>query len=143
MNIKQVILGAAIIGGSWVVGGALMLYLFSDSPSRGAYALLVGWWFSAYLSSKLEIPVTSVIPLGVVYYVAFTMSGLFGKDWFYHDIQGANVGWILLLGLTNTIAVVSPILFDWIFRKSVQVHLHKICQHSLDGHRTKQERKPK
>lgn len=114
MNIKRIILGAAIVGGSWIIGGVTTLYLFADSPSRGAYALLVGWWFSAYLASKFEIPMTSAVPLGATYYIMFIMSGLLGKDWFYHDIQGANIGWILVLGLTNTVAIVSPILFDWI-----------------------------
>lgn len=121
MKIKRIVLGAAIAGGGWIIGGAIPLYLFADSPSRGAYALLVGWWFSAYLGSKLEIPMTSAIPLGAAYYIMFVTSGLLGKDWFYHDIQGANIGWILMLGLTNSIAVVSPILFDSLFRKSIQI----------------------
>lgn len=110
---KQTLFGALIAAAGWVAGGAAAYFIFAGSPAVSAYVGLVGWWFAAYLASKFVVPISSTIPLGVVYFILFVIAALLEKSWFYHDIAGVGIGWVALLALAQSIVIASPILFDW------------------------------
>lgn len=113
--------GAAIAATGWIIGGSVMRYLFDDSPAVSAYASLVGWWFTAYLSSRFDLPIITIVPLGVVSYVLFLIAAIGGYTWFYRDAYALTVPMALGLGLAQAFIVSSPIVFDWTFRQVIRV----------------------
>lgn len=116
---RRAILGTLISGVGWVIGGFVTGSLFEDSPAVSAYASLVGWWFTAYLSSRFDLPIMTIVPLGVVGYVLFLATAIAGYPWFYRDAYALTIPMALWLGLAQAFIVSSPILFDWMFRQFI------------------------
>lgn len=109
---KKPSVGAITTIAGWIGGYVIAWLILADSPAVSAYRYLIGWWFAAYLVAKFQIPISAVVPLGILYFIVFVISALLGRNWFYHDIQGSGIGHILLMAITQSLFIVSPLLFD-------------------------------
>jgi len=118
--------GALIATAGWIVGDGATRAVFSYSPTVSAYAALVGWWFTAYLSAKFTLPASSSALLAVGYFLLFQIAAISGYDWFYEDACCLTVSMALGIGLVQSFVVSSPIMFDYVFRQSIRICLRKL-----------------
>lgn len=107
-------IGAIVIAAAWLIGYYAVRLFGKGFSAVEAYALIVGWWLSAYAVAKFEVPISSTIPVGSSYFVVFLAAAFLKLDWFYRGTQEADIGSILLIGFLQTAAVVSPVFFNWI-----------------------------
>lgn len=99
---------------AWVLGFATTKLVFAEADAVGAYALLNGWWLACLLAAKLVISPKTMIPVGAVYLIAFTLVWLIGLDWLYHGLQGASPMSAIYIGIVQTLVFASPIIFSYL-----------------------------
>src|SRR4051794_38733078 len=109
---RRILQGGIIAALSWGIGYAVTKWVAAGTSAASAYAVLVGWWLTAYVSSLARLPVLSVIPLSCLYMTAFLTAQLSGRSWFYRDIVSLSVSSSLAIGMAQSLVVISPILFD-------------------------------
>jgi hypothetical protein len=88
--------------------------------AASAYAVLVGWWLTAYVAAKLAVPVRSIAPLFIGYLVLFLTATLSGQSWFYREAMSLSLASAVGLGAAQAAVVVSPILFEGAVRQVLQ-----------------------
>jgi|tagenome__1003787_1003787.scaffolds.fasta_scaffold20778468_3 hypothetical protein len=117
----QTLRDGAIAAISWGVGYALTKWLTVGTSAAAAYALLVGWWLTAYVSSLARLSLSSVIPLWTVYVALFLGAQVSGKTWFYRDT--ASLGFLsgISIVIAQSVIVISPILFDTTVRRAFRI----------------------
>lgn len=113
--------GALTAAVSWAVGYFATLALGQGMSAVSAYAVIVGWWLTAYVSSSFALPVAAVIPLSVGYLALFLVATISGQSWFYKDASSLTVPAVLGIGLAQAVAICSPILFDWLTRQAIRI----------------------
>lgn len=114
-------IGAITILLTWLVGYLTCSWILDGLSANIGYSILTGWWLVAYVSSKFEMhTITNIASSVIAFVIAFCIS-LIGSDWFYHDLAGASILQRLLISLSHSFLVISPILFDfsigWIVAK--------------------------
>lgn len=109
---KEYLFGIVVTFGAWLLGYSVVRILGTGLSAVEAYALIVGWWSCAYVSSKLQVSPVVVVPVGAVYFVLFVVAALLGQDFFYRDIQGVSFVGMLAVASLQTFVVVSPVIFD-------------------------------
>lgn len=102
---------------SWGTGYAVTQLLAQGFSSALAYALLSGWWLTAYTASVFRVTVRAAIPLAALYLVLFFLAALTDQTWFYRDVSSLTLLSILTLGAAQAVVVASPILFNSAFHK--------------------------
>ena len=126
MNRKS--LSGALIGSiSWIAGYWMTRIVGEGMVAVDAYALLVGWWLTAYVSSRFALSIAAAIVLSLGYWVLFIVAALAGQPWFYKDVVELTLPAMLWIGLLQAAFVGSPILFDWV-AKSVHVHASRFLK---------------
>lgn len=126
MNRKS--LSGALIGSiSWIAGYWMTRIVGEGMGAVDAYALLVGWWLTAYVSSRFALSIAAAIILSLGYWVLFIVAALAGQPWFYKDVVELTLPAMLWIGLLQAAFVGSPILFDWV-AKSVHVHASRFLK---------------
>ena len=105
----------------WVVGYGATQILGEGLSAISAYAALVGWWLTAYVSSRLALPVASALPLAVAAFSLFLLAAVNGQDWFYRDVSLLPFSAVLGRGLVQAAVISSPIIFDWLFGQVVRI----------------------
>ncbi|WP_145930988.1 hypothetical protein [Immundisolibacter cernigliae] len=116
---RRTLAGALIGAISWGIGYFGTRALAEGMSAASAYAVLVGWWLTAYVSSRFALPFLAVVPLSVVYLALFIAAVLGDQSWFYRDVSSLPLSSVLGIGLIQAIFVSSPILFDGFFRQVV------------------------
>jgi len=106
---------------SWAVGYFATLAIGQGLSAVSAYAVIVGWWLTAYISASFSLPVAAVVPLFVGYLALFLVATISGQSWFYRDVVSLTVPEALGIGLAQALAVCSPLLFDWLFRQAIRI----------------------
>jgi hypothetical protein len=124
---REVLLKAICVGVAWIFGYVIVLYLGAGLGSVSNYALIAGWWFAAYVASQISAPMASTIPLGVSYLVLFLTVGGIGRNWFYQDVAELAGNGLAAVGMVQAIVIVSPIVFDWVFRRFIKIRLVRLC----------------
>lgn len=123
MNRKS--LSGALIGLiSWVAGYWVTRLIGDGMSAVDAYALLVGWWLTAYVSSRFALSIAAAILLSLGYWVLFMVAALAGQPWFYRDIFALTFPTMLWIGLLQAAVIGSPILFDRLFQRVSQIGSH-------------------
>ena len=130
MNCRHTLVGALIAIVGWIVGYYLGMEIFAGQLGGAPIdasenAVVIGWWFTAYLSARFMLPVGSVAPLAVGHFVLFQIAAIGGYDWFYRDARSLTVIAALGLGFAQAFVVSSPVLFDWGFRQAIRACLQK------------------
>jgi hypothetical protein len=64
---RRILAGALTAAVSWTVGYFATLAIGEGMSSVSAYAVIVGWWLTAYVSSSFVLPVAAAIPLALGY----------------------------------------------------------------------------
>ena len=118
---RKTFAGALTAALSWTVGYSATLALGQGMSGVSAYAVLVGWCLTAYVSSSLALPISAVIPLSAGYFVVFLVATTGGQSWFYKDAYSLTLPAALGIGLAQTLAVCSPIVFDWLVRRAIRI----------------------
>lgn len=109
---KKYFFGTVVTFGAWLLGYSVVWILGAGLSAVEAYALIVGWWLCAYVSSKLHVSLIVAVPVGAVYFVLFVVAALLGQDFFYKDIQGAGFVGTLTVAFLQAFVIVSPVIFD-------------------------------
>ncbi|MBW8363856.1 MAG: hypothetical protein K0M39_04835 [Rhizobium sp.] len=129
MNRKS--LSGAMIGAiSWIAGYWMIRFVGGGMSAVDAYALLVGWWFTAYVSSRFALSIAVAVLLSLGYWVLFVIAALVGQPWFYRDVLDLTFPAVLWIGLLQAVVIGSPILFDRLFQRVSQIGSHV---HSSDS----------
>ena len=118
---RKSLTGAMIGAISWFVGYFVARLLGEGMSGVSAYAVLVGWWLTAYVSSRFTLPITTMLPLSVAYLALFFIAAISGQSWFYRDVSALTFPALLWIGLVQAVAISSPILFDWLFRHAIRI----------------------
>lgn len=119
MSEQRTLLGGSIGAISWCVGYFTTQVVGDGLSAASAYAVLAGWWLTAYTASVFQVPIKSVIPLAGIYFVFILIATLGGHTWFYRDAASLTLFPSLFIGVLQTIVIVSPILFNCVFVASV------------------------
>jgi len=117
MNCGKAVGGAVVALVCWGLGYFVTSILVRGTGAETAYGLLVGWWLAAYVSSRVGLPLMSVVPMFVTYVVVFLSASLTGHDWFYRDAGSLSVWHGVVVGIGQAVVLASPLLFDWSFRR--------------------------
>jgi hypothetical protein len=118
-------LSAVIAAASWAVGYFVTLTLGKGMGAVSAYAPIVGWWLTAYISSSLALRITAVIPLFIGYLGIFLIVTISGQPWFYRDATSLTLPATLVIGLAQALTFCSPLLFDGLIRLVIRIWLRK------------------
>ncbi len=118
-KIRPALKGAFLSFFSWSFGYYGVLFAGQGLSAASNYALIIGWWFVAYISSVFFVPILSGLILAILYFALFIISVLIGYSWFYRDILSLNFMSAIAIGLVQTFFIASPVLFNWIFRKFI------------------------
>jgi hypothetical protein len=118
---RRILGGAVIAAASWAVGYFATLAVGQGMSAVSAYAALVGWWLTAYVSSTLTLPVASVVPLFVACLTLFLVATMCGQSWLYRDASSLAFRDALEIGVLQALAICSPIMFDWLFRQAIRI----------------------
>lgn len=113
--------GALIAASSWTAGYFATVALGHELSAVSAYAVIVGWWLTAYVSSIFALSISVSIPLFVGYFLLFLVATMSGQSWFYRDVATLTVPAVLGIGSVQAIAVCSPIIFDWFVRRIIRI----------------------
>lgn len=118
---REAVSGALIAAVSWIAG-YVVTHLIGDGMSAvSAYALIIGWWLTAYAAAVFQVQMTATLPLGGLYFIFFLVAGFVGNTWFYRDVESLGVPMVFLVGFTQAVGVVSPIFFNSIFQRIVKI----------------------
>ena len=114
---RPALVGAAIGTMSWGVGYVVTQILAQGLSSVSAYALLSGWWLTAYTASVFRVTTKAAIPLAMLFLVLFLLAALGGQTWFYRDVSSLTLLSMLGIGAVQAVVTASPILFNSAFHK--------------------------
>lgn len=109
---------------SWIAGYWVIRFVGDGMSAVDAYALLVGWWFTAYISSRFALSIAAAVLLSLGYWVLFVIAALVGQPWFYRDVLDLTFPAMLWIGLLQAVVIGSPILFDRLFQRVSQIGSH-------------------
>jgi len=120
---------AIIVAMSWFIGYWITRFFGQGAEAVIGYAIIGGWWFTAYISAKLVLHISLVIPLFFGYFLLFTIAGITGEASFYRDIYSLSFNnisfsvflFFLGINLAQSFFICSPVIFDWLFRKIISV----------------------
>lgn len=112
---RSVFVGLAVSAISWLAGYFLTLVLSDGLSGSAAYALVGGWWFTAYTAAIFAVPLSAALPLGGIYFLVFVVSAITGTSWLYHDVASLPLLAVFGIGLLQSFFVASPILFNNFF----------------------------
>ena len=121
MITRQSFLDALIAAISWIAGVWLVHILLKGLDATEAYAVIVGWWLTAYISSKLVLHISLVIPLFFMFLSLFIIAAACGQSWFYREISSLSLVDLFEIGLAQSLFVCSPIIFDYLFCKIINI----------------------
>lgn len=114
---RPALTGAVLGTISWGLGYAITQLLAEGLSSVSAYALLSGWWLTAYTASVFRVTIKAAIPLAALYLILFLLAALGGQTWFYRDVSSLTSISILAIGAIQAAVIASPILFNSAFHK--------------------------
>lgn len=120
MTVLHLLRGAVIGAICWIVGYVATLFITDGMSAAANYAVLVGWWLTAYVSSIFALPILASVPLAIGYLVVFFIAAVGGYAWFYHDVVSLPVSSTIVVGLVQSLVVASPIVLDWSVRRFMQ-----------------------
>lgn len=106
------LLGSFWAGLAWAFGYACVAVIGEGLSAVSTYAVITGWWFAAFVSSKLKLGLGTVAPLMGLYYLSFLACTFAGIDWFYRDVADASVQRIFVVGLLQSAVIASPVIFN-------------------------------
>lgn len=121
MTIRRTLAGAVIATVSWIIGYFATRAVTEGMSATSAYAVLVGWWFTAYVASRVAIPVLAAAPLSAAYFALYLFAAIGGQSWFYGDVSSLTLVQTLGIGLLQAAIIGSPILFDGLFRIGARI----------------------
>lgn len=110
--IRRANLDAMIAAASWLAGYVITTILASGMNAASAYAVIVGWWLTLYVSAKLTLHVLSAVPLFIGYFVVFIAATLAGQSWFYREATSLPFSFVVEIGVAQAFVIVSPILLE-------------------------------
>jgi len=64
---RRTLTGAVMGAATWTIGYFGTMVLAEGMSAAPAYAVLVGWWLTAYICATLTVPVLAAVPLSVAY----------------------------------------------------------------------------
>jgi hypothetical protein len=111
--------GSGIAFLSWAAGYLVTLSIFNGEQSAANYAVMVGWWLTAYVSTTFALPIGTIVPLCIVYILFFLIVAYIGKQWLYHDVVSLSASSKIWVGFLQSVLVASPIGADWLVRKMI------------------------
>lgn len=118
---RKYLFGAVIGAISWGVGYWVTRFVADGMSAVDSYALLMGWWLTAYVSSRFALSIATAVSLFFGYWMLFIIAALTGQTWFYKDALEITFPAVLWIGLLQASVIGSPILFDRIFQRVSQV----------------------
>lgn len=110
-------IGALVGSTAWGLGYALTLILGQGLAAVNAYAVVVGWWLTAYVAAVLDIPVLSAAILACFYLIIFVFAAFTKHTWFYRDIESLTAAAVFGVGSVQAIMIAAPIIFNWVIRR--------------------------
>lgn len=114
-------LGAITAATCWTIG-YLTTYCISVGVSAASnYSLIVAWWLTAYVSSKLRIPLSSAFFLSLAYFGLFLLLASRDTSWFYKDALHLPPAALLGVGIAQAILIGSPVAFDWAVNRAFSI----------------------
>jgi hypothetical protein len=112
---KDIYKTMAIVVVGWLSGYLIAENVFMDSSAVTGYALLCGWFFTAYLAAKFNGSLAGAIcVVFIVSGISFCW-GISGSNLFYHDIHGAGIIHIFIISMAHGVMVSSPAFFNLVF----------------------------
>lgn len=105
-------LAALVAAASWGTGHGIAVLLTQDSPSSQAYAVITGWWLTAYESAKFSLPVRAAVPLAIGYLAVYVVLAAIGSNFLYRDTADAPLYFLMPIGAAQALIFCSPPLFD-------------------------------
>jgi hypothetical protein len=110
MSWRRSVAGALVCALTWLAGYYVTKFVAGHAEARVVYGLIAGWWLTAYVCSKLSIPLMSAVVFAIGYWVVFLAAAVMGSAWFYRDTLSVTDA--LFVGLVQSFLVASPILFN-------------------------------
>ena len=118
MRTPNTLLGATLAAGSWLAGYALMTFLCSGYSCAASAPLLVGWWATLYLSSKINISLRSAQALATIYFVLAFLAASADRNIFLHEIEPFPI-WRKVLGcFVQGACLASPVVLEACVRRA-------------------------
>lgn len=119
---RRIWAGTLIGALSWIVGSGLTTMMAGGLSASSGYAVVVGWWLTAYVSGKCRIQWFSAVQLFAIYWVACVGASIAGSDWFYRDVSSLTLAWLLVVASMQVALVASPVVFDGVVRVLLERH---------------------
>jgi len=115
---RKSIAGALIAAICWMVGYCVASIFGEGMSAVTAYSIIVGWWLTAYISSKFLLNISLIIPLFFCSFFVLMTAGVNGKFFFYKNVPLSFLD-LLTISLAQSFVICSPIIFDWLMQKFV------------------------
>jgi len=115
-----------IICASWAIGYGTTLVIGDGMSSVFGFAVIVGWWFSAYCASVFRLSVLASLYAAIFYFVLFGIAAIGEQTWFYRDIPSLTLVSAIGVGFAQSFVISSPVLMHALFTKIVGL-AHNRC----------------
>jgi hypothetical protein len=119
MSTKRILVSAGVCAATWALGYFGTKALAAGMSATSAYAVLVGWWLTAYTSASLTTPVLAIVPLFASYLVLFIVVALSGHSWFFRDVSSLSLVAVIGIGAAQAVVICTPLLFDGLVRRAI------------------------
>ncbi|MGH1360725.1 MAG: hypothetical protein ACRBC3_18350 [Burkholderiaceae bacterium] len=104
---------------AWGIGYYIVREMTSGMSGSIGYAIVSGWWFTAYISAHLRINLaTFFVLLLVTFILAMILWGV-GSDLLYRDNSALSFEQASLIGAMQALVVASPVVFNWTVAKVI------------------------
>lgn len=113
----RVSIGALIGAMTWGLGYVLTLAFGQGMAAVDSYAVIVGWWLTAYVAAVLNVPVGSAAILALLHLIAFVFAALTNHSWFYRDVESLPAMSIFVIGGLQAVVVAAPLIFNWVLKR--------------------------
>ena len=65
-QVRKTAIAVALHYGTWIGVATIVEMIFGDSPARGAYGMLSGWWAALYVGYVAKIGMSAALPLCLI-----------------------------------------------------------------------------
>ena len=140
MITRKSFIDALIVAMIWIIGYWIARVFAQGMEASTTYAVVVGWWFTAYMTSRFNLSISLLIPLFIGYFLLFTFAAIIEEPWFYRDIylfsfsdiSFSSLLFFLVIASLQSFFICSPVIFDFLFRKIVCI-CSRICSRKSDS----------
>lgn len=110
-------IGALIGAMTWSLGYVLTLALGQGMAAVDAYAVIIGWWLTAYVAAVLNVPVGSAAILALLHLVVFVFAAVTNHSWFYRDVESLSAMSIFVVGGLQALVIAAPLIVNWVLKR--------------------------